>query len=103
MCLVAAVPVGMGVTTQKEDRRAQLDDLAETEFDRWIIGLDNTFQSLITPEIARHRLEGLLDQQIVFIDQTCGLTEDQANKLRLAGRADFESLVLQANLEKPIL
>ncbi len=74
----------------EEDRRAQADELAGAEFDRWIFGVDSTFQSQITPEIAQHRLETLLKQQIVFIDQTCGLTEDQANKLRLAGRADFK-------------
>ncbi len=55
----------------------------DENFDQWV------FNGRDIPGI-RNRLDSLLSLQIEDVERTCGLTEDQKKKLRLAGKGDVK-------------
>ena len=62
-------------------------EIAESIAYRWVFGDDSDAVA------ARRQLDSLLGQKIAAIDQVCGLTEIQKQKLRLAGQGDNEQLI----------
>jgi hypothetical protein len=55
----------------------------DMQFDQWVYGGVND-------SAARRRFDSLLTLKIEDVDRTCGMTEDQKKKLRLAGRGDVK-------------
>jgi hypothetical protein len=60
----------------------------EAKFYRLIFG-KNTLNTEVDADFARGRLDSTLRSWIIYIDQLCGLTEEQETKLRLAGQGDI--------------
>jgi hypothetical protein len=76
--------------------KAQDDDEPEepVEVRRVVARNDRLFDQLVfgnsNPTIFREQFDSLLTREIVSIDETYGLNEDQKRKLRLAGRGDIK-------------
>ncbi len=56
------------------------------QFDQWVFGNSNVQGA----PGARKKMDTLLSLQIEEMDRTCGLSDSQKEKLRLAGRGDVE-------------
>jgi hypothetical protein len=55
------------------------------DFDRWVFGESIGGGDPMSPDMAQHRRDYLLETAMIYIDQLCGLSEEQMTKLRLAG------------------
>lgn len=79
------VPVEENPQQQAEQQQQQFV-VADETFDQWVFGQRGN------AALGKTRLESALLVQIENIDRLCTLTEEQRQKLRLAGRGDIKRL-----------
>src|SRR5262249_27764580 len=85
---IAQVPDQEDAKPVRDERSSVVP--TDEDFDRWVFGESIAGGDPMGPDEARRRLEYLLESAIIYIDQLCGLSEDQMKKLRLAGRGDIK-------------
>jgi hypothetical protein len=70
---------------EEEEEQVIVDgfEIAESNFDHWIFGAG-------TSDHGRKRVDAQLALQVEAIDHICGLTEEEAAKLELAGQGDIK-------------
>jgi hypothetical protein len=84
---IAQVPDQENAKPVQDERSSVVP--ADEDFDRWVFEESIAGRDPMGPDEARRRLEYLLESAIIYIDQLCGLSQDQMTKLRLAGRGDI--------------
>jgi hypothetical protein len=80
------VPVEENPQAHAEEQQQQFM-VADETFDQWVFGARGNALA------GKTRLESALLVQIENIDRLCSLTEEQRQKLRLAGRGDIKRLL----------
>jgi hypothetical protein len=89
LCELLLVPAGLRAAPDDreppaEPEAAQQGQFADENFDQWV------FQGFGTAEAGRKRITTGLTLQVDEVDRVCGLSEDQKQKLKLAGGGDSQ-------------
>lgn len=95
--IAVLIAAGLGLTAQAQDFEDDAPEpvppeagnefvLNAQQFDQWVFGNSNVQGA----PGARKKMDTLLSLQIEEMDRTCGLSDSQKEKLRLAGRGDVE-------------